>query len=52
MSGSLIAQIETKVCPNSTDGGGALANHYVKDGACIICDRTPSKLARLHGLSD
>jgi hypothetical protein len=46
----VIAIVETFHCANSTDGGGKPATHYVKDGACLICDRNPSALARLHGL--
>jgi hypothetical protein len=51
MADRLIAVIEEKHCPLSTDGGGKPANHHVKDGACVICDMTPARLAHLHGIA-
>ena len=48
--GPTVARIETKHCPNSTDAGGQSANHYVKDGACVICDRSIHALAHHYGL--
>jgi len=48
---ALVSQIETKFCPNSTDAGGQASNHFVKYGACLICDRSIDSLAILHGLS-
>lgn len=47
----LIARIESKRCPNSTDDGGKPSRHYVTNGACCICDRSVAGLARLHGLA-
>ena len=46
----LIAQLHTKRCPLSTDGGGQDASHYIRDGACVICDMTPDRLAYMHGI--
>lgn len=47
----LIQAIERKFCPNSTDAGGKPANHYIREGECVICDRTVYRLAILHGLA-
>lgn len=41
--------IESQFCPNSTDGGGKPEKHCVKDGGCVICDRSLRALADLHG---
>lgn len=49
-SHKLIDALHMIRCPLSTDGGGTEANHYIKDGACVICDRTPYSLAIQHGL--
>lgn len=42
--------IEQAHCANSTDGGGQPATHSIKDGACLICDRSIRSLVLLHGL--
>lgn len=46
----LVAKVETKHCPLSTDGGGWESNHRIKEGACTICDRSTDALAVQHGL--
>lgn len=47
----LISRIEMHHCPNSTDGGGKESRHYVKDGVCVICDRSIHSLAWHYGLA-
>ena len=47
----LIKTIESKYCPNSTDAGGDATSHYIREGACIICDRTVWRLAEMHGIA-
>lgn len=46
----LIDTLHMTLCPLSTDAGSTEASHYIKDGACVICDRTPYALAIQHGL--
>ncbi len=48
---TLIAVLESKRCALSTDGGGKESTHYVKDGACVICDLTVRQLVALHGVA-
>lgn len=47
----LIEAIESKFCPLSTDGGGKEAKHYIREGECVICDKTVYGLAIQHGLA-
>jgi hypothetical protein len=51
LASELTARVQAYHCPNSTDAGGSPANHYIKGGACVICDRTPLALAYLHGVA-
>lgn len=46
-----IDRVQEKHCPNSTDAGGDAANHCVREGACVICDRSVSALEVQHGLA-
>lgn len=48
----LIAIIESRLCPLSTDGGYVKThNHYITAGACAYCDETPATIAYRLGLS-
>jgi hypothetical protein len=47
----LINTLESKFCPLSTDGGGEEANHFIREGACVICDKSVYGLAIQHGLA-
>ena len=47
----LIARIEAKFCPNSTDCGLWENNHRISAGACESCDRSIDALAWHYGIT-